>query len=158
MRDLVEAFLSIPVGGQATMFFGVLFLLWCILGRLLLKLASIFPWLLKKISFGIYMILEFPVSILHSKFGSVFGDIDQGLTTGTEKVCEFMDKLFGKMNKPKTIYGGWAFVIYIVIGAYLLIPISANLTEKPFTFWQESYTEKEVAVIKWMDDKGWFEK
>lgn len=158
MRDFIEAFLSIPVGGRAAIFIGVLFLLWCILGRVILKIASILPWLLKKLFLIIYMLLDIPVSILHSKFGNIFGEIDQGLAKVTEKFCDFTDKLYGKMSKPKAVYNGYVFVAYLVIASYLLIPIAANLTEKPFTFWQESYVKKEAAVIHWMEDKGWFEK
>lgn len=158
MHNLVQAFLSVPVGGRVTIFTGVLFLLWCTLARPILKITSFLLWLLKKLFFGIYMLLEIPVSALHSMFGSVFGGMDQGLTTGTEKVCDFLDKLFKKINKPKTIYSRWLFIVCVVIGAYLLIPIAANLTEKPFTFWQEPYIKKEMAVVQWMADKGWFEK
>lgn len=158
MRDFVEAFLSIPVGGRAAIFMGVLFLFWYTFARPILKVVSILPWLLKKLFFGIYMLFDIPVSALHSKFGNVFERIDQGLATGTEKVYDFMDKWFGKMNKPKTIHRGWAFLVCLVICVYLLVPIAANLTEKPFTFWRESYIKKEEAVVQWMDNKGWLEK
>lgn len=117
-----------------------------------------FTMVIKKIFFGIYLVVEIPVSILHTKFGSIFGKIDQWLTIQTEKVCNFMEKIFRKMNKPKTIRSKWAFVIWLIITAYLLIPISANLTEKPFTFWQKSYVNKEAEIIQWMHNRGWFEK
>lgn len=151
MLDLAEAFLSLPIGGRATIFTGVLFLLWCIFARPILKILSILLWLLKKFFFGLYMLLEIPMSILHSKFGSVFGQIDQGLTIGTEKVYNFMDKLSKKMIQPKDTYGRKALVIYLVIGAYFLIPIAANLTGKPFTFWQESYIEIERSLLELLD-------
>jgi hypothetical protein len=158
MYNLINDFLSIPVGGRAAIFTGILLLLWFAFGRLILKLVSILPWILKKIFFGIYLVLEIPVSILHTKFGSIFGKIDQWLTTQTEKVFNFMEAMFRKMNKPKTIHSKWAFVIYLILAAYLLIPISANLTEKRFTFWQKSYVNKETEIIQWMDNKGWFER
>ena len=155
MRDIIEAFLSLPIGGRATIFVGILFLLWGILGRTILKIISILPWLLKKLFFGIYILIEIPVSILHSMFGSIFGKIDQGLARFTEKFCDVMDKWYGKMNKPKTINSGRAFAVYLVIATFLLIPSVANLTEKPFTFWHESYVKREAVVVQWMDDKGW---
>lgn len=158
MRGLIELFLSIPVGGRAVVFIGLLFVLWCIFGRFILKFVSILPWLLKKISIGIYILLEIPISVLHNKFGGAFGEIDQGLAAVTEKVCAFMDKWYEKMHSPRTIYCGRGFIVYLVIVAYLVIPIFTNLTEKPFTFWQESYMKNESEFFQWMDDKGWLDK
>ena len=69
-----------------------------------------------------------------------------------------VDAIGIKMNKPKNINRKLAFMVYLVVCAYLLVPVAADLTGKPFTFWKESYIKKEVAVIQWMDDKGWLEK
>lgn len=158
MQDLIDRFLSLPVGGRAAIFVGILFLLWCILGRLILKILSILPWLLKNFFVGIYTVIEIPISILHKKYGSIFGVIDQGLTSITKKVYDLMDSLYLKTKKPHTIYAGWLLIVCLVIVAYLLIPIAANLREKPFTFWQQSYIDKETVAVQWMEDKGWFEK
>ena len=158
MYYLINNFLSMPISVRATIFISILFLLWCLFGRIILKFISILLWILKKLFLGIYILFEIPISILHSKFGSIFGIIDQCLTTSAEKVCNFMDKLFRKMNKPKTTYRKHAFIVYFFISAYLLIPTYTNLTEKPFSFLQETYVKKESAIIQWMDDNAWFEK
>lgn len=158
MHAFIKAFLLIPVEARVTILMGILVFVWCVFGKLILKIVSVLPWLLNKLFLGGYMIIEIPISILHSKYGSVFGKIDQGLTTGTEKACCFMNKLFKKMKNSKNIYTGRVIVLYLVIVAYVLIPYFANLTEKPFTFWQDWYIEKELVVYKWMDDKGWLKK
>lgn len=158
MHNFFETFLSLPVGGRAAIFIGIIILMWCVLGQILLNIASVLLLPLKYFFMGIYMLFEIPVSILHKKFGSIFGKIDQGLTTVTEKLCVFTEKLRNKMKNPQTIYRKWFCVAYLIIAAYLLIPIAANLTEKPFTFWQEAYVKKETAFIQWMDDNGWFDK
>ena len=148
MSEFVERFLSLPVGVRAVLFGGFLLLSWLLLARPLLKIFSIVIWLLKKIFLGLYMLLEIPISILHSKLGSVFAGLDQGLTRITEKICTFMDKCCEKMKKPKTTFGMQAFIAYLVVGAYLLIPVAANLTTNSFVFWQQSYIEKEISVIQ----------
>lgn len=104
-----------------------------------------------------YTIIEIPVSALHKKFGSIFGNIDQGLTSTAEKVYDLMEIIYLKTHKPNKIYVGRAFLVCLILIAYLLIPIAANLKEKPFTFWQQSYVEKETAVVRWMEDRGWLE-
>lgn len=158
MHDLLKAFLALPIGGRAAIFIGILFLMWCFFGRIILKILSVMLWGLKKVFVGIYMFIEIPVSVMHSKLGSVFGKIDQGLTRLTEKVCNFMDILYGKLNNPKIIYSKWIFVIYLIVSAYLLIPIVTKFTEKPFTFWYEAYIDKEDEFIKWLENNEWFEE
>ena len=157
MRALADAFLEVPIGGRAAIFIGIIVLLWCVFGKLILKLASILPWGFKKIFIWIYMLLEMPIGALHSKFGGIFGGIDQGLANISESVCAFMDKLLRKMNRPQTIYRARFLVAYLLLLAYLIIPMCANLTEKPFTFWQKSYIKSETKAVEWMNDNGWLE-
>jgi hypothetical protein len=152
---MVDAFLDIPVGGRATIVVGVFFLTWCFLGRPILKLISLALWILQRLLVGIYLLIEFPISILHRKFGSVFAEIDQGFASGTNHAYSFMDKCFSKMNKPNTLFIGRAFLAYLIIGAYFLIPTAVDLTDKPFIFWQEAYMKEESALVKWMEKNGW---
>lgn len=157
MNDLVNSILSLPVSLRLTILLTIMLLLWLILGRILLKLFSSVPWILKKIFLLIYMLIEIPISSLHRKYGNSFGCIDQGLAFTFKKICSFLGQLLIKMKKPKTILGKQLLVIYLILCAYLLIPLCCNFTEKPFTFWQKSYIEKEKEFIEWMEDKGWFE-
>lgn len=155
MREIVNAFFSLPVSERVAILVGIAFLLWCFLARPILKIASIAPWLLKKILLLLYMLIEFPVSWLHRIFGGIFGGIDRGLATVTEKICNVLDMLFRKMYKPETIYGGWAFLLCLVIVGYLLIPMKANQTDKFFVFWQNSYLQKEREAYWWLHNQGW---
>jgi hypothetical protein len=155
MQDLVEGIFEIPIAWRAVLFFGILFLIWAIFGKLLLKMLSVIPWILNKFFWGLYILLEIPISALHRKFGSSFESTDNGWTTIMEKICVFFDTAVKKMRKPKSIYGGRIFGIYLLIAAYFLIPFWANLTERPFTFWHEAYISREMAVVAWMVDKDW---
>ena len=158
MHDLFKIFISLRVGARLALIFGIIFLVWLILAKPLLKIFSILPWIIKKIFYCLYMLFEIPISILHSKFGGMFGTVDQGLTLISDKFCTFIDNLYKKMRRPNTIFSKRLLVVYLVLCAYLLVPVFANLTEKPFTFWQNYYVEKETGVIHWMENKGWIEK
>ena len=93
MHDLVDSILSLPIGFRVALLLGIIFLLWLILTKPILKILSIVPWTFKKLFWHIYIFLEIPISILHRKYGNGFGVIDQGLTSISEKVCNFMDIL-----------------------------------------------------------------
>lgn len=97
------------------------------------------------------MLFEIPISILHSKFGGMFGTVDQGLTLISDKFCTFIDNLYKKMRRPNTIFSKRLLVVYLVLCAYLLVPVFANLTEKPFNILAKllMLKKKQVLYIGW---------
>lgn len=159
MRDLIIIFLSAPVSVRAAIFIFLVFVLWRTFKRQILIFSSIIPWLLKNATWLVYLLIEIPISILHKEFGGAFGTFDQGWTSAIEQVYLFSEKLFKKLRNPtkvsihrRTVFVYWGIIIY------LIVPLFLNLTELPFTFWQESYVKNEMAIVKWVDNKGWLEK
>lgn len=157
MTYIVKEVLSLPIGGRAAIFFGSVLMIWLIFAKPLLKLLSIVPWIFKKMIWYLYMLLEIPVSISHRKFGGIFGAVDQGITIFFEKIHNFMEKLYQKIHNPNKLFRREIFIIYLILCAYLLIPVWANLTEEPFTFWQSTYEKNEMSIVQWMIEKGWIE-
>jgi hypothetical protein len=150
MHDAILSFLELPVAVRCTLFLGVVLILYWIFGKLALRLLSLVPWLLKKLFYGLYCLIGITVSALHRVFGGIFGKIDQGLANAAERLCSFCDKFNEKMKKPKTMFNGRAFLIFLALGAYLIIPLILELNENIFTFWQESYLSREASVIEFI--------
>jgi hypothetical protein len=147
MRDAIYAFMELPVGGRAAIIFGIILLLYLIFARLILRILSLIPFLISKLVYGLYVLLNIPVDALHRAFGGLFGGIDQGLAAGAEGIVSASDKVYTALHKPKKIYGGWAFLIYVILGAYFLLPLVTGLHGSLFSFWQESYFVKERGLI-----------
>lgn len=59
MHDLFKIFISLPVGARLALIFGIIFLVWLILAKPLLKIFSILPWIIKKIFYCLYFCLKF---------------------------------------------------------------------------------------------------
>ena len=156
MRDLLDAFLHLPIGIRATIVSGTVFLLYWIFAGLVLRILSIIPWLLLKLTQGLYQLLEIPVSALHKLFGNAFAWLDRGLTSFAESACGFFERLHKRMKQPKTVFRGTAFLVTLVLCAHFLIPVFADLTERPFVFWQDAFVERESAVIVWLEYRGVF--
>jgi hypothetical protein len=150
MHEAILSFLELPVAVRCTLFLGAVLILYWMFGKLALRVLSFVPWLLKKLFYGLYCLLGVPVSALHRVFGGIFGKIDQGLANVAEWLCAVLDKLYAKMKKPKTMFNGRVFLIFLALGAYLLIPLSLDLNENIFTFWQDSYLSREASVIEFI--------
>jgi len=157
MRNLLDAFLYLSIGARATVIAGFALLMWWIFAGLAVRILSVIPWLLLKLFHGLYKLLDIPISVLHKTFGSTFEWLDRGLTTGTEKACGFLDNLYKRMKTPKTVWRGKAFLVFLVLAAYFLIPVLANLTDRPFVFWQDGFLEREASVIVWIEEREWID-
>ena len=156
MRNLLDAFLYLPIGIRAAIVSFTVFLLYWIFAGLVLRIFSIIPWLLLKLTQGLYQLLEIPVSALHKLFGSAFAWLDRGLTRYAESTCGFFERLHNRMRHPKTVFRGTAFLVTLVLCAYFLIPVFADLTERPFVFWQDAFVERQDSIIVWLEDRGAF--
>ena len=153
MQDIINSFLELSIGVRFTIELSVYVVLYWIFGRLIFKILSVIPWALRRLVYAVYFLFDIPASALHHKYGGVFASIDQGLATISGKIYEFMDKCQKVLSKPKTIYGGKVFLVYIFVAAYLLIPPMIDFNEGIFTFWNEGYLEHEAKWVEWLTSR-----
>ena len=154
MYDIINYFLLLPIGVRAAIILGILLLLLLIILNPIFKIFSILVWILQKIIIGIYLLLEIPISALHSKFGSIFGIADQGITSGTEKIYIVFEKIYKKAKYSKSMFRKPILACFLVLLIYLLIPVVSGFTNLQFTFWQEYYIEVESNIINWINNNG----
>ena len=156
MYEIVNIFLELPIGVRFTIFLSVILILYWIFGRLLFKAVGLVLLLIRKLIYGLYLILEIPIGALHGAVGGVFASIGQGLSNSFGRVHSAIDKGFNALNKPKTIHAGKAFLVFLLLGAYLIIPYYAGLDSHIFTFWNDSYLEREGRVVYFVEGTTWF--
>ena len=156
MYDIFVSFLELPIGVRFTVFLSVLLVLYWFFGRMIYKLLSLIPLLLKKLSYALYLLLEIPVSILHSSVGGVFSTIGQGMSTVFGKVHSSLDRCYNALRSPTTTHGGKAFLIFLLLGVYLIVPNMAGLYTDIFTFWEDAYLEQENRVVTFVEGMDWF--
>ena len=147
MRDFINGFLEIPVGIRFTIVLFAILVLYCIFGKLLFRLLSLVPFVLKALFCGLYLLIDIPVSLLHRMFGGAFAAIDQSTARISGKIYGIMDKCYAKLHNPQTIYSGRVFLIFLVLGVYFVIPPFINFNEGIFTFWQKGYIETESKIV-----------
>ena len=153
---MIEWFLALPIGVRLTLFLAIMLVIWWIFGRLVLKLLSLIPMLLKHITIIVYFLIELPISFCHKLAGGMFAAIDQGIANLFDNISTGFHKLYLLASKPKA-YRRTAFYIFLVLAIYLTVPHYAGLNEKIFSFWQEEYLRSEQQVVVYINEKGWFE-
>jgi len=157
MYEIVNAFLDLPVGVRFTIFLAAILIVYWIFARLFFKVIALVLLLLRKLVYGLYMLIELPISALHRIGGGAFFSIDQGLSNLFGKIYNALEKGVKGFNKPKTIHPGKAFFVFLLCGAYLTIPYFAGLYSNVFTFWEDAYLEREGRVVYFIEGTSWFE-
>ena len=95
------------------------FLLWLLVGRIILWIMSGIPFLLIRLHRLIYCIVQIPISFLHKKFGSALYKADNGVAVIGVHIEDLLQKWYirwhakGKTNKKIEIL--CFIVIYIII-------------------------------------------
>lgn len=151
MRNALYGFLDFPVGVRFAIMLGIFLILYWIFGRLLYNLLSLVPLILKKMIYATYLLIEIPVSALHKSIGGIFSGIDQGIATGFSKVFCGLDKCYKALHKPKTIHRNKAFFVYLICGAYLVVPGLAGISSSIFTFWEGTYLRQEANFVAFIE-------
>lgn len=137
--------------------FLVIVLLWLVFGKIILKILSIIPFLLRKVFWYIYLILETPVAILHKKFGSVFGKTAHALSCAGERVDTVMQAWYKAWHFPDKIHIGRLFLVYGVCVIFVILPSFVNFDNGFFSFGERTYTNCETRFASWMEKKGWYD-
>lgn len=157
MYEIVTSFLELPIGVRFTIFLAFLLILYWLFGRLLFKAVGLVLLLVRKLTYGLYLLIEIPIGALHGAVGGVFATIGQVLANGFGKVHTVLDDGFKAFNKPNTTHGGKAFLIFILLGAYLIIPYHAGMDSNIFIFWKDGYLEREGRIVYFVEGTTWFE-
>lgn len=147
MEEFLNWFLFLPIGVKFSILLIVPLIIWCLFGRLIMKLISIIPYIIKRIIVLIYLLLEIPISALHKIFGQSFYKIDQGLSNWFNNLSSLFERIYKFLYSPKNLYKGKAVVIFLIISAYLIIPSLIGINNRPFTFWNDFYLKIESAII-----------
>jgi len=125
MDNVMVTILETPLIVRAAVIMFIIWLLYLILSRVVLKIIALFPMLFNWVWVLIYKFFSGLSHILHSNFGKPFVGIDQAVSDFFGALYGFVDKIktailtTGKSKRP---FGGTAFVIAFVITCLIALP------------------------------------
>lgn len=150
MREVMALFLDLSIGVRASVVLFILWLIWCLVGRWIIRLFSVVPFAMKTAILVLHRIPELPLSFLHKRFGGVFTRMDNGFS-------DVMGALYAKLQKPykalrtnNTSYCGWAFLICLVGVGYFLYSEWIHEPPEFFLIWQKHYNVIEESIIRFL--------
>lgn len=152
MKTLISHFFLADIRIRAAVLIALFIIFfWWILGKVIIRLASFFPYLLKKFFRGMYLLIETPVCWIHERIGSLFYGIDNGLSGIGKKIDTFLEQWYTGWRNPVNSH----IVLSVVIYGILLIWICAShytegIETKPFNG-QAVYLKAENKLTDWLE-------
>lgn len=154
----MKIFFLLPFWARVVLsLFFVIVLLWLILGKIILRILSFIPFVLKKVCWYFYLLLEMPIAILHKRFGSTFGKIDNMLLRAGEKVDTAMQNWYTAWHSPDKIHVGRLLLVYFSCVAFIVLPSFVNVDNKILRFGETTYVHNETRFANWLEEHGWYD-
>lgn len=153
----IETFLSWPLAGRtACILFLLVFLVGLLAGKYFLRLLSLIPFLLDKLFRGLYILIEFPISALHRKYGGIFYDIESALVHAAEKMDSVLTRWRERWLHAKTSV---LLVFALYLGAVLftgVIPPLAGSMDAPIAKGGKLYLQLESKLLELAEEHSWY--
>ena len=150
MKDL-SYFFSMDIRMRAavlTALFIIVF--WWLLGKTIIRFASFFPYMLRGVFRGVYLLIEAPVCWIHEMVGSFFYRIDNGLASVGDRIDIFLERWHVCWRSPKKGHFFLSIVIYCVLMIWICIPYSADNADVALLSGQGTYLAVENRLIDYL--------
>lgn len=127
METFILYFFSVDIRIRAAVLMALLIIVfWWLLGKIILRILSFFPYLLRGVFKGVYLLIEVPVCWIHGKAGSFFSGIDNGLATVGDKIDIFFKRWCICWYNPKSRHIFLSIVLYCIFLIWICIPYHAD--------------------------------
>lgn len=126
MSDAMVAIWEIPLVVRAAAIMLVMWLIYLLTARLLIRIVAFAPTLFNWVWILIYKLISGLTHILHSNFGKPFMWIDQVISDFFGGVHGFVNKVkttIQTAGKAKRPFSGTAFIIALVITIVIALPV-----------------------------------
>lgn len=116
MRNFLLGFLSLDLRIQIAILLGLLFaVVWLAAGRLIVRIASLMPWALRKGFRFFYRLAEAFICLFHKKMGELFYNLDNGMAAVGRKTDAFLQQWIEKWREPEKRYWSVCIVSYTIL-------------------------------------------
>lgn len=150
MMGIVKYYLSIPTPIRAAVLMLVFLLLWAKLGKKILFVLSIIPFVLRFLFKKAYILVEFPFSILHRKLGGIFHKIENQLSKVGKKIDEKILKCYSSWHKTDSNYFGRVFLTCFIMVIYISLPQFIKIEHIIINLGEKLYLAGESTIITWL--------
>ncbi len=152
-------FFSLDTRVRAAMLLALVFLIfWWILGKGVIWVASLIPYLIGIAFKVVYLVIEIPICWIHSKVGSFFHEIDNKLADVGNNIDSLLEKWYTCWHNPKSKHILLSIVIYFLLIIWICIPYHPDTMNMKYISGQHVYLTIENKFTHWLDKNDWYKE
>lgn len=149
--------LSLTICVRAALILAIPLLIWLILGRCILWVASLCPFTLRNIFQFFYEFVETLVAFVHGRIGADFYKTSNMLSAGGKKINTKLSNWYQAWHKPQKAYRGIAVFIYLLCISLIGLSSLFGSNSSFLDFFQNRYLSCEESLVGWFEKQGWYE-
>lgn len=159
MRILIDHFFALNLEIRAAILLALLIVIfWWMLGRKLLWVASVLPYLLRKIFRYVYILIEIPVCFIHKKLGTSFYKLDNGMSGTGQIVDSFFEKWYQRWHNARKKYIIFSLIIYFILIFWICAPFGYKKEAEGFLSGKNVYLELENGLLGLLKKYNWYQE
>lgn len=155
--ELISLFCMLPLWVRAAVVLFLIFCAWSVLGKGIFWVLSIIPFLIRKLFFLLYQLIELPVTLLHKKFGAVFYKVDNLMAKLGEKADKALKSWYHAWHTQYKHKFGILFVIFILCWSFIVLPSFIPGENKVFHAGEKIYLSGEQFLTSQLKEHGLYE-
>ncbi len=151
MMEVIFYYLSLPTPIRAAVLMLPFLFLWALLGKKILFVLSLIPYILSLLFEKVYIIVELPFSLLHRTLGGIFHKIENYLSKVGKGIDKGIIKWYSSWHNAKCSYLGRAFLICFILIVYITLPQFIRTEYIIVNFGEKLYLEGESRLTAWLE-------
>lgn len=156
MNALIHLFSALPLWMRASILLMFPLAIWLLLGKSLLRVLSVIPFLIRKVFHCGYLMLELPVSALHRKFGLFFCEMENRMSFVGAKIDLGLNRWHRAWRFPVKRYAGIAAIIYSLCVVLVALPGSLHIKSDWLNIGEQVFIRNESVLIQWLQEHEWY--
>lgn len=124
----------------------IIFGFWSVFRKIILRVLSAIPFIIRFIFPYIYQIVEIPVYMLHKKFGDNYYKIDNLMSKIGQKTYLFINKWYITWHNPEKYSLKRALIVYCVCTMFVILPHFFKIDNRMLKLGEEIYIKCENRI------------
>ena len=158
MSGVVNYLISLPFSLRVAIgVFLFVFVVWKLGRKIILRILSIIPFLVKRIFLGIYLLIDTILSVLHKRIGWIFVTADEQFGEVCEKVDCKIERWYTKWRGAERAKIKECFLIYIISCLIIIIPSYIETDNRIIKVGENVYLKCETFILKNIRESRWYD-
>ncbi|MCL2146553.1 MAG: SH3 domain-containing protein [Synergistaceae bacterium] len=152
MTDILVRIMQWPLAARVALLLLVVWFIWLVFGKLLIRVLSIVPFCIQYIMLALYILLDFPLSMLHHKFAGLFANIDISWTGIMRNAYAVTNSWYNNWKRPKKRYSAVMLLLLGIVFMWTVLPSAIGLEGAIIHGPRNSYIQVEQWLVGALSD------